>query len=108
MRGLKVIVNVTSAGAHGLKSGASGYQGSKNALLRFTEFLNVEYGGEKGEGLVCYCVHPCGTRTELGMNMPEDMHFGMCHFFASLLPAFNFLVYSPFRDWNAGSKVGFC
>lgn len=61
--GMKTIMNVTSAGAHGSSPGASGYQGSKFALLRFTEFLMVDYAGE---GLLSFCVHPCGTRTELG------------------------------------------
>jgi NAD(P)-dependent dehydrogenase (short-subunit alcohol dehydrogenase family) len=67
------VVNVTSAGAHGLTKGASGYQGSKNAMLRFTEFLMVDYADE---GLLAFTVHPCGTRTELGLNMPESMFFG--------------------------------
>lgn len=69
----KTIVNVTSAGAHGLGPGASGYQGSKFALLRFTEFLMVDYADQ---GLLAYAVHPCGTRTELGSNMPEHMYRG--------------------------------
>lgn len=71
--GEKTIVNVTSAGAHAIGTGGSGYTGSKYALLRFTEFLMVEYGEE---GLLAYSVHPCGTATELGLGMPERMHFG--------------------------------
>lgn len=71
--GEKTIVNVTSAGAHGVGTGASGYAGSKFALLRFTEFLVVEHGEE---GMLAYNVHPCGSATELGLGMPERMHFG--------------------------------
>jgi NAD(P)-dependent dehydrogenase (short-subunit alcohol dehydrogenase family) len=71
--GEKTIVNVTSAGAHGVGTGASGYAGSKFALLRFTEFLMVEHGEER---LLAYSVHPCGASTELGLGMPERMYFG--------------------------------
>jgi hypothetical protein len=33
----------------------------------------VDYGEE---GLLAYTVHPCGAPTELGLGMPEKMHFG--------------------------------
>jgi NAD(P)-dependent dehydrogenase (short-subunit alcohol dehydrogenase family) len=79
--GEKTIVNVASAGAHGVGPGASGYQGSKFALLRFTEFLNGDYGEQ---GLLSYAVHPCGAATELGLGMPERMHFGMFCCFLSI------------------------
>lgn len=69
--GLQTIVNVSSIGAHGLRPGASGYQISKNALLRFTEFICVEYA-EKG--IVAYAVHPGGVMTELSSNMPKEAH----------------------------------
>lgn len=71
---LKTIVNLASIGALILSPGGSGYQSSKFALLRFTEFLNVEHADE---GLLAYAVHPCGTRSELALNMPEHMHAGM-------------------------------
>jgi NAD(P)-dependent dehydrogenase (short-subunit alcohol dehydrogenase family) len=78
--GEKTIVNVSSAGAHGVGLGASGYQGSKFALLRFTEFLMIDYGEQ---GLLAYSVHPCGAATELGLGMPERMHFGMFYYLLS-------------------------
>ena len=71
--GEKTIVNVSSLGAHAIGEGASGYQGSKFALLRLTEALMVDHGKE---GLLAYAVHPCGAPTELGLGMPEWMHFG--------------------------------
>jgi len=71
--GEKTIVNVASAGAHSVGAGASGYAGSKYALLRFTEFLMSEYAEE---GLLAYSVHPCGAETELGLGMPEYMYHG--------------------------------
>ena len=71
--GEKTIVNVSSAGAHGVIEGNSGYAGSKFALLRFTEFLNGDYWKQ---GLLAYAVHPCGAATELGLGLPDHMHFG--------------------------------
>jgi NAD(P)-dependent dehydrogenase (short-subunit alcohol dehydrogenase family) len=67
--GEKTIVNVASAGAHGLLPGGSGYQTTKFALLRFTEFLMVDYGDQ---GILAYAVHPCGHATALGSGMPKQ------------------------------------
>ena len=53
--GDKQIVNVSSVGAHLIAPGLSSYQTSKLALLRFTEFLNSDYG-EKG--VLAFCIHP--------------------------------------------------
>lgn len=69
--GLKTIVNLSSAGAHLTRFGASAYQTTKFALLRFTEFLAAEYGGE---GLLPFAVHPGGVMTELSSNMPKYTH----------------------------------
>ncbi len=71
--GEKTIINVASAGAHSVGTGASGYAGSKYELLRFTEFLMSEYAEEH---LLAYSVHPCGAVTELGLGMPERMYHG--------------------------------
>ncbi|RFU35062.1 hypothetical protein B7463_g1294, partial [Scytalidium lignicola] len=69
--GEKTIINLTSVGAHVIAYGASGYQTSKFALLRFTEHLMVDYGQK---GLLTYCVHPGGIPTELAVRMPEQIH----------------------------------
>ena len=58
----KTIVNVTSMGAHGRTKGGSGYQSSKHALLRLTEFIGVDYGEQ---GVLAYCLHPGGVMTEM-------------------------------------------
>jgi len=100
----KTIVNVTSAGAHGLAPGASGYQSSKFALLRFTEFLMVDYADQ---GLLAFAVHPCGTRTELGENMPEEMHFVFTDTPQIASDTMVFLT-SKKRDWLAGRYVDCC
>jgi NAD(P)-dependent dehydrogenase (short-subunit alcohol dehydrogenase family) len=72
--GLKTIVNLTSAGALSLSSGASAYQITKLAVLRFSEYVMVEYGMK---GVLCFSVHPGGVPTEMGLNMPDHMHAGM-------------------------------
>jgi NAD(P)-dependent dehydrogenase (short-subunit alcohol dehydrogenase family) len=69
--GLKTIVNLSSAGAHGLRPGMSAYQTSKFAVLKFSEFTCAEYSGE---GVVAYSVHPGGVPTELALNMPKEAH----------------------------------
>jgi len=66
--GEKTIVNLTSAGAHGIHYGASGYQTSKFALLRFTEYTMAEYGDQ---GLLAYCVHPGGVPSDMVRKFPD-------------------------------------
>jgi NAD(P)-dependent dehydrogenase (short-subunit alcohol dehydrogenase family) len=69
--GDKTIINTSSIGAHNVRPGMSGYQISKLALLRLTEFLAVEYGDQ---GLLAYAVHPGGVMTELAERMPAYTH----------------------------------
>lgn len=66
----KTIVNISSVGAHYLSLGASGYQSTKFALLRFTEFICAEYASR---GILAYCVHPGAVSTELGRKMPQQV-----------------------------------
>jgi len=68
--GEKTMINLSSIGAHMIRSGASGYQTTKFALVRFTEHLMVDYSDQ---GLLAYCVHPGGILTELAAKMPENM-----------------------------------
>ena len=53
--GDKQIVNVSSVGAFLTGPGFSGYQTSKLALLRFTEFVVAEYGDQ---GILAFAIHP--------------------------------------------------
>ena len=53
--GAKVIVNVSSVGAHLVGPGFSAYQSTKLALLRFTEFVQAEY---RNQGVVTFSLHP--------------------------------------------------
>lgn len=69
--GMKIIVNVSSAGALNLTNGASAYQTTKFAVLKFTEFIMVEYGMK---GMLSFAVHPGGVKTDVALNMPDYMH----------------------------------
>ncbi|CAN8097793.1 unnamed protein product [Discula destructiva] len=69
--GQKTILNTASIGALVVMPGGSGYQTSKLALLRLTEFLAVEYGDK---GLLTTAFHPGGVVTDLGLRLPEEIH----------------------------------
>jgi NADP-dependent 3-hydroxy acid dehydrogenase YdfG len=71
MGGEMTILNVSSLGAHGIFPGGSGYETSKFALLRFTEYMMVEYGEQ---GLLTYSAHPCSNITALASGLPEHLH----------------------------------
>ena len=58
----KTIVNPTSAGAHVVINGGSGYQTTKFAQLRLTEFIGAEYGDK---GVHSYAVHPGTVLTDM-------------------------------------------
>lgn len=65
----KTVVNIASIGALFASPGSSGYQTSKLAMLRFTEFLMNEYGSE---GLLALVLHPGGVATELASNLSDE------------------------------------
>lgn len=58
----KHIVNTNSSGALAVMPGLSGYQAGKLAALRFTEFINAEYGDK---GVLAYAIHPGAIVTEI-------------------------------------------
>lgn len=99
--GQKTIVNISSLGAHGLWGGGSGYQTTKFAILRFTEYLMVEYGEE---GLLAYTVHPTSSLTELASNIPQSAHSLLTDTPEIASSAMCFLT-SQRRDWLAGRYV---
>lgn len=66
---IKTIINISSGGAHAIFPGASGYQTTKFALCRLTEFMDKEY---RQQGLIAISVHPGAVKTELALNMPPD------------------------------------
>jgi NAD(P)-dependent dehydrogenase (short-subunit alcohol dehydrogenase family) len=78
--GLKTMVSFSSIGALRQDVGASAYEISKFAVLRFTEAVNVEYGER---GVLALAVHPGGILTDMGKSLPETFH--TCEFHSALL-----------------------
>ena len=71
--GMKQILNVTSVGAWLTNAGFSGYQSSKTALLRLTEFVAEEY---RDQGLIAIGVHPGNCLTNIvgmGEGVSEEV-----------------------------------
>ncbi|RGP75363.1 hypothetical protein FLONG3_5753 [Fusarium longipes] len=66
----KTLINISSGGAHVMFPGASGYQTTKFALCRLTEFIDKEYSEQ---GLFTVALHPGGVKTELATNMPLEL-----------------------------------
>ena len=67
---LKTVINISSAGGLSLNKGASAYETSKLAIMRFSEFLNADYGDQ---GLLAYSIHPGGILTEMTKNASETI-----------------------------------
>ncbi|KAK7752548.1 hypothetical protein SLS62_005516 [Diatrype stigma] len=65
----RALINVSSAGANMLTSGAYGYQTTKFALCRFNEFMAREY---QSEGLIAIAVHPGDVLTDMTLGVPEQ------------------------------------
>lgn len=99
--GLKTILNVSSVGAHILMAGGSAYQTGKLALIRFTEFINAEYGEQ---GVLSIAVHPGGVPTELSSGMPSAMHHVLVDQPALAADTFVWLT-AERRDWLASRYV---
>ncbi|KAK1466246.1 short-chain dehydrogenase, partial [Colletotrichum cuscutae] len=72
--GDKTIVNMSSVAAHFMGAGGGAYHISKFALIRFTEFVQDEYGDQ---GVLTFSIHPGGIPTELSSNLPERLQFRM-------------------------------
>jgi NAD(P)-dependent dehydrogenase (short-subunit alcohol dehydrogenase family) len=79
--GLRTIVTVASVGALLVSPGISGYQTSKLAVLRLTEFAAKEHGPQ---GLLTYTIHPGNVDTGLA-DLAEEIK-------PSKLP-FRFLIF---------------
>ncbi|KAL9607625.1 MAG: hypothetical protein Q9167_007472 [Letrouitia subvulpina] len=69
----KTIVNTSSIGAHLTSPGFSAYQTAKFALLRLTEFINVDHGHQ---GIIAFAVHPGSVMSDLVTSVitPDYQH----------------------------------
>ena len=102
--GLKTMINISSIGALTVRKGASSYRSTKLAILRWTEFLNADYGEQ---GLLAYCLHPGAILTELGRGMPKEAHASLTD--KPELPADTIVwLVQERREWLAGRYVSCC
>ncbi|KAF6224480.1 hypothetical protein HO133_011057 [Letharia lupina] len=99
--GDKQIIMLTSIGAFMPAPGGSGYQISKLALLRYAEYLNIEYGAQ---GVVAYGIHPGAIPTDIGLTMPSFLHHKLIDKPALAADTIVFLV-SERREWLRGRYV---
>lgn len=53
------------------ESGTAGGLPSRPWCFPECEFVNVDHGED---GIKCFAIHPGGVATELGRNMPEELH----------------------------------
>lgn len=67
--GLCTMINVASSGALSVRPGSGSYRSSKLAVLRWTESLQAEYGGQ---GLLTFCVNPGGIKTRMSQGVVAE------------------------------------
>ncbi|KAF1964849.1 NAD(P)-binding protein [Bimuria novae-zelandiae CBS 107.79] len=94
------VVNVSSMGAHVVSPGASAYQISKLAVLRLSEFVNVEYGAK---GVNTVSLHPGGVPTALGTQEESIRPYLIDT--AELCGGFVVWLTAEPRTWLAGRYV---
>lgn len=70
----KTMLNLASSGALSARPAGASYRSSKLAIMRWTESLQLEYGGE---GLLTYCVNPGSIRTQLSASIGEQARAGL-------------------------------
>lgn len=117
--GLKTVVNVTSRGAHKNDPGCSSYsvsnpqcylpckfddfaiQTGKLAILRFTEFIEVEYGPQ---GVISFSLDPGGVATEMSLKLPKELH-PYLEDTAELAGDFTVWLTKERREWLSGRFV---
>lgn len=99
--GDKQIIMLSSIGAFMPTPGGSGYQMSKLAILRYAEYLNIEYGAQ---GVVAYGLHPGAVPTDLGLTMPSFLHGKLIDKPELAADTIVFLV-SEKREWLRGRYI---
>lgn len=100
----KTIINCSSIGGHLILPGASGYQTSKFAMARFTEFADKEY---YEQGLIAINLHPGSVATELGQSMPKYLHKVLID--PPELAAHTFVwLAKERREWLSGRFISVC
>ncbi|KAI1613736.1 short chain dehydrogenase reductase [Exophiala viscosa] len=97
----KIIVNLCSLGAHLLAPGASAYQPSKLAVLRWTEFLDVDH---RSDGVLTFALHPGGVLTDMGQRLPIERQSALTETPELAAHTLVFLTEKR-REWLAGRYI---
>jgi NAD(P)-dependent dehydrogenase (short-subunit alcohol dehydrogenase family) len=92
------LVLLSSIGAQLLLPGASDYQTSKHAINRLCEFVQTDHDVD---GIKCIAMHPGGVATDLGRNMPDNMHQYLIDS-PDLAACFAVWICSGQADWAKG------
>ncbi|KZT69463.1 putative oxidoreductase [Daedalea quercina L-15889] len=96
--GDKIIINMTSLGAHLVDPLFTAYKMTKLAIMRFTELIMAEYGEQ---GVLAFAVHPGSIATDMAAKMPEEMMYVLVDTPEIAAHALTWLVRER-RDWLAG------
>ena len=99
--GDKHIIILASIGAFMPAPGGSGYQITKLALLRYADYLNIEYGAQH---VVSYALHPGAIPTEVGLTLPKILHAKLIDTPELAADTIVFLA-SKKREWLKGRYV---
>jgi NAD(P)-dependent dehydrogenase (short-subunit alcohol dehydrogenase family) len=97
----KIMILLSSIGAHVMPPGASGYELGKRAVIDLAQYAMTEYGDR---GLVAVALGPGCTPTENSLLMPKEYHWILTD--TVELPA-DFMVWlgRERREWLAGRYV---
>ncbi|CAL8577760.1 hypothetical protein XPA_003577 [Xanthoria parietina] len=99
----KTIINITSIASQLLVRGASAYSTSKLAMLRFSEFTNLEYGAQ---GILAYSLHPGAVATELAIDvMPKAMASAVLVDTVELAASTIVFLTQKRQEWLAGRYI---
>ncbi|CAK7204739.1 hypothetical protein SEUCBS139899_007499 [Sporothrix eucalyptigena] len=99
--GARTIVNLTSIGGILVLPTMSGYNTSKLAVCRFTEYLATEYADKQ---LVAFAVHPGGVESEMSLGLPKEMHENITETPQLVSDSIVYLTRSP-QLWLSGRYV---
>lgn len=91
--GMKTFVTVSSVGAHLRSPGGSGYQISKLAVLRLTEFLDAEY---RDKGVIAFTIHPGNVPTDMTIVSDGKVADELAH---------SKSMFRSLSDWYYGTKA---
>lgn len=99
--GSRTIVNLTSIGGILVLPTMSGYNTSKLAVCRLTEYLALEYADKQ---LVAISVHPGGVASEMSLALPEAHHAFITETPELVSESIVYLTRSP-QHWLSGRYV---